>query len=637
MMLRNGRSLAIVALAALFGASPVPAAQPGAGSATAGPDAAYTALAKAYFDENFRANPVGATAAGVHAYDAQLGSYAAADYAAQTARDHRYLDRLAGLDPATMSPRAGLDRRMLENALRDDLLLNETMQLWRHQPDGYVQTASGGVFVLISRTFAPPAVRLRAVIAREEQIPRLFAQARANLTAVDKDTAAIAAEDAAGSVDLFTKTVPQALARRRRRRDARALSPFHRDGRRGDQRVRERISRRAGWRTPPARTRSAPRTTARGLKYEEGIDMPLDRYLAIGEKALAQTHAEMVATAKRIDPHATTEQVLARLYKVHPTSAGLIAGGASRPREAARVHRRAPHHRLAARRGHQGRRSTPEFLRATTQASMDSPGPLERVATKAFYNVTPVNPHDPPKVQEQYLESFNDFERPIMSAHEVYPGHFVNFAIDRHLPLTLSEKLLSATSFVEGWAHYDEQMMVDEGWGNGDPRVKIMQLREAIWRNARYVAGVKMHTQGMTVAAGDRVLPIALPRSRERARRSEARHAGRDLRLLHAGQAGDPQAARRTTRRSWEARTPSRASTTTSCSTAIRRSRCCARCCWAPTTTGRSFPTASRYRLTVTVRLADAPDCGVNTIVHEPVAKFGPYGVTVAVCGSVTG
>ncbi len=91
-----------------------------------------------------------------------------------------------------------------------------------------------------------------------------------------------------------------------------------------------------------------------------------------------------------------------------------------------------------------------------------------------------------------------------MSAHEVYPGHFTNFALDRHLPLTLSEKLLTATSFVEGWAHYGEQMMVDEGWGGGDPRVRLMQLREAIWRNARYVAGVKLHTQGMTVAQATR-------------------------------------------------------------------------------------------------------------------------------------
>jgi len=448
MMLRNGRSVAIVALAALFGASPAPVAQPGAGSATAGPDAAYAALAKAYFDENFRANPVGATAAGVHAYDAQLGSYAAADYAAQAARDHRYLDRLAGLDPAAMSPRIRLDRRMLENALRDDLLLNATMQQWKHQPDGYVQTASGGVFGLISRAFAPPAVRMRAVVAREEQIPRLFAQARANLTAVDKDTAAIAAEDAAGSVELFTKTVPQALAgvgdaatrARFRRSTAAAVA--------ATSAFANYLKTR--WVAHPAGTYAigAANYSAR-LKYEEGIDMPLT---AISRSARRRSRRRMPRWWRRQSRSTRTQP---------PSRCSRAVQGAS----------------------HVG-----------------SPGPLERVATKAFYNVTPVNPHDPPNVQAQYLESFNDFERPIVSAHEVYPGHFVNFAIDRHLPLTLSEKLLTATSFVEGWAHYDEQMMVDEGWGNGDPRVKIMQLREAIWRNARYVAGVKMHTQGMTVS-----------------------------------------------------------------------------------------------------------------------------------------
>ena len=493
----NRRLVAIVALAALLGASPPPAASP-TSSVVLDAYQRYDEVAKAYFAETFRANPVGATAAGIHTYDAQLGSYAAADYAAQVARDHRYLDRLAFIDPATMTPRGGLDRRMLENALRDDLLLNETMQEWKHQPDGYVQTASGGVFVLISRGFAPRDTRLRAVIAREEQIPRLFAQARANLAAVDKDTASIAAEDAVGSIDLFAKTVPRALAGA------------------GDRALQVRFLRSTAtavaatnafvtylntrWIAHPSGTYAigAANYSAR-LKYEEGVDMPLDRYLAIGEKALAQTHAEMVATGKRIDPHATTERVLARLYKVHPTSAGLLAaaqGDLVKLRAfiiAKHIIDLPPDADIKV-------TPTPEFLRATTQASMDSPGPLERVATQAFYNVTPVNPHDPPTVQEQYLESFNDFERPIVSAHEVYPGHFVNFAIDKHLPLTLSEKLLTATSFVEGWAHYDEQMMVDQGWGNGDPRVKIMQLREAIWRNARYVAGVKMHTQGMTVA-----------------------------------------------------------------------------------------------------------------------------------------
>ena len=207
----------------------------------------------------------------------------------------------------------------------------------------------------------------------------------------------------------------------------------------------------------------------------------------------------MVATAKAIDPHATTQQVLARLYRVHPDSAHLLAaaqGDLVKLRAFVVAHHiidLPPDADITV-------TPTPEFERATTEASMDSPGPLERVAKQAYYNVTPVNPKDSPKDQELYLQAFNDYERPIISAHEVYPGHFVNFTIDRHLPLTLCEKLLTATSFVEGWAHYDEQMMVDEGWGNGDPRVRLMQLREAIWRNARFVAGVKMHTQGMTVA-----------------------------------------------------------------------------------------------------------------------------------------
>ncbi|HEX3467276.1 MAG TPA: DUF885 domain-containing protein [Candidatus Elarobacter sp.] len=493
------RILSAAVLTALAVSTLSPAARaagaPPAGASAA--DAAYTALAKAYFDESFRAGPVNATATGIHTYDAQLGSYEEGDYAAQIARDHRYLDRLLKLDPATMSPRVGLDRRMLENSLRDDLLLNDTMQLWKHQPDGYVQTASGAVFLLISRRFAPPVVRLRDTIAREEQIPLLFDQARANLTAVDRDTASIAVEDATGSVDLFAKTVPQEFAgvgdaatqARFRRSTALAVAATKAFARYLTTR----------WVAHPLGTYAigAANYSAR-LKYEEGIDMPLDRYLAIGERALADTHARMVAVAKRIDPHATTQQVLDRLYKVHPTPAGLIpAAQADLVKLRAFVVARhiidlPPDANIKV-------TPTPEFLRATTEASMDAPGPLERVATQAYYNVTPPDPHDPPKVQEQYLETFNDYERPIVSAHEVYPGHFVNFTIDKHLPLTLSEKLLSATSFVEGWAHYDEQMMVDQGWGNGDPRVRLMQLREAIWRNARYVAGVKMHTQGMTV------------------------------------------------------------------------------------------------------------------------------------------
>jgi hypothetical protein len=639
-MFSNRRPWIIVALAALLGAAPAPSPQPSASGASgaAGADAAYAALAKAYFAESFRANPVGATAAGIHEYDARLGSYGAADYAAQIARDHRYLDRLAALDPAAMSPRVGLDRRMLENALRDDLLLNGTMQVWKHQPDGYVQTAGGGVFVLISRDFAPAAVRMRAVIAREEQIPRLFAQARANLNAVDKDTASIAAEDAAGTVALLTKTVPQAL------------------GGAGDAATRARLRRATAtavaattafadylkqrWVAHPSGTYAigAANYSAR-LKYEEGIDMPLDRYLAIGEKALAQTHAELVATAKRIDPHATTEQVLARLYKVHPDSAHLMAaaqGDLVKLRAFVTAHHiidLPPDANIKV-------TPTPEFLRATTQASMDSPGPLERVAKQAFYNVTPVDPHDPPNVQEQYLQSFNDFERPIISAHEVYPGSLRQLR-DRQAPAADAEREAAHRELVrrrlgalrradDGRAGLGQRRPARE-----DHAVARGDLAQRALRRRRQDAHA-----GHDGAAGDRVLPHAgVPRPRERARRGQARHAGRDLRLLHARQARDLQAARRLPQEAGK-RVHPRALPPRPL--AVRRSRDPAA---APAAAGRrrrredpAGPVS--YRSTVIVRLADEPVCGLKLIVHEPEAGLPepavPYGVTVAVAGSDT-
>jgi uncharacterized protein (DUF885 family) len=490
------RRLTSLLSAVLLVAAPLAPARAAAG------DEAYTKLAAHYFAASFAANPPNATATGIHTYDAQLGSYSAHDFAAELERDHRYLAQLEAISPATLSPTTALDRAMLMNALHDDLLINGTMAQWRHKPDSYLQIATEGVFSLIERNFAPAVVRMRRTIARENQIPALYMQARANLTTCDKESAQLAYDDALGTVGFFKETVPEAFAgvgdpatraafRAANARAAAATAAYA-------------VYVKMHFVDHPSGTFAigAANYSAR-LKYEEGLDMPLAEYLAVGEKALADTRARMVATAKLIDPNASVETVVARVLKLHPTAAGLIPAA-----QADLVKLRAfiikkhlidlpPNANIKV-------TLTPQFERQTTVASMDAPGPLETVATQAYYNVTPVDPRDPPAVQEAYLETFNDFERPIVSAHEVYPGHYTNFIIDKQLPLTLTEKLLTATSFVEGWAHYDEQMMVDEGWGNGDPRVRLMQLKEAILRNARYVVGVKLHTQGMTLAQAEK-------------------------------------------------------------------------------------------------------------------------------------
>src|ERR1700737_1131727 len=130
---------------------------------------------------------------------------------------------------------------------------------------------------------------------------------------------------------------------------------------------------------------------------------------------------------------------------------------------------------------------------------MNTPGAFEKVATQAYYYVTPADPAWTPAQQEQHLSFYNNYAFPIISAHEGMPGHYLNFVLHKFAPLSLVRALSGNASYSEGWAHYDEQLIVDEGWGDGDPRVRLAQLHQALLRECRYVVGVKLHTQGMTV------------------------------------------------------------------------------------------------------------------------------------------
>ena len=457
-------------------------------------DQQYQALANAYFADNFRTQPVGATFTGVHTYDAQLGDFSAAAMARQLATDRQYLAALNAIDVKQLSPETALDARLLSDNLKDDLLLNGDLAQWRHNPDQYVGTASGAIFLLLSRNYAPLATRLRYAISRERQIPRMLQQARADTTTVDSATKAVSVQDALGSIAFFKQTVPLGFSAVK---DANLQSQL----RTANTGAAAAMRSFAEWlkTIKPSGTYALGASAYRKrLLYEMALDMPLDQYLAIGERALAQTKAEFVATAKQIDRKKSPQAVFASLYRQHPPAGQLLQTAQN---DLKRLRAFVVSHRIITlpRDANIKVVETPPFQRATTEAAEDSPGPLETVATQAYYYVTPVDPSWSPKQKEEFLGLFNDYTRPIISAHEVYPGHFTNFTIDRHLNLSLTRRLLSSPATVEGWAHYDEQMMVDQGWGNHDPRVRMAQLGEALLREARYVVGVKEHTQGMTV------------------------------------------------------------------------------------------------------------------------------------------
>jgi uncharacterized protein (DUF885 family) len=227
------------------------------------------------------------------------------------------------------------------------------------------------------------------------------------------------------------------------------------------------------------------------------IDIPLDDLIAIGERDLKKNQAAFAETARLIDPTRTPRQVLDSLEADHPpadklletTQAGLDAIGRFMM----------DHHIITVPNAAPAKvQETPPFMRSTTTASMDIPGPFETVATEAYYSMTLP---DPKLSQAETNEFMSQWAYPLISnvsVHEVWPGHYLQFLYSRNLPSDV-RKVLGSNSNSEGWAHYCEQMVIDEGFHADDRRYRLAQIQDALLRDARFLVGIRMHTQGMTV------------------------------------------------------------------------------------------------------------------------------------------
>jgi uncharacterized protein (DUF885 family) len=234
----------------------------------------------------------------------------------------------------------------------------------------------------------------------------------------------------------------------------------------------------------------------RKLRYDEHVALTAEELQGINEGAIRDYHARVAREAARIDPRRTPAQVMDSLVRVHPTPEELIPT-ARRQLDSIKafIVRRGivtlPSERMPV------VRETPPYARLGF-ASMDTPGPFETVATEAFFNITNVDPAWTPEQKEQHLTYFNYPGLLGITVHEAMPGHFVQLLYMPQIP-TEVRKVFIPASVVEGWAHYAEQMMVDEGLGGGDPAVRLAQLRRALQRHARWHAGLSMHAFGGSV------------------------------------------------------------------------------------------------------------------------------------------
>jgi uncharacterized protein (DUF885 family) len=147
---------------------------------------------------------------------------------------------------------------------------------------------------------------------------------------------------------------------------------------------------------------------------------------------------------------------------------------------------------------------SPEFYRWAF-ASMWTSGPFESKPSRAYYYLTDVDRSWSPERQKEHMRDFNIPTLWNVTIHEVYPGHFLHYQHLRQVDSKVRKSTLFApTSFVEGWAHYCEQMMIEAGFQRGDPTVRLGQLAEAMVRLARVVVGIRLHCEDLSVEQGMR-------------------------------------------------------------------------------------------------------------------------------------
>ncbi len=506
--------LAVVALAQQPGST---ATEGKAADAPAYPEA-LTKLSDEFMASFFAFQPSAATRAGLHEYDTQMEDFSAERVARQITEYRKFERRFAALETKGWTKWAAADREMMLAFVRSRILELEAKPRWQSDADYYSSIASDSMFVLIGRNFAPPEQRLRALTERERKLPAFFAEARKNLKNPPRVFTEVAIEQLPGNIDFFAKDVPAAFADVK---DAKLQSDFAQANAGAIAAMREYLD--FLKKDLLARSHGDFRLGAelfrKKLLYEEMVDVPLDRLLKIGYDNLRENQQAFARTAKKINPEKTPMQVLHDLERDHPDPDQLLQVFRDKLES---IRDFCDSHRIMTTpsRTMPVVEETPAFMRALTFASMDAPGPFETKATEAFFNVTLPEKSWPQKDVDEYMAGYSFGVINNTAVHEVIPGHYEQYLWNERVPSKVRQFLsldlsnvgshFSGTN-VEGWAHYAEQMMMDEGYGQLPEeslkiadKLRIGELQDALLRNARYVVAIEMHTGKMSFDEGVR-------------------------------------------------------------------------------------------------------------------------------------
>jgi uncharacterized protein (DUF885 family) len=446
-------------------------------------------------------HPTHATLDGVHTHDDLLEDVSRHAIDSETRALAGYLRRLDEINREGLTVIEKLEHRMLIAHLQGRMFELEAVRTWERNPQFYSDLLASSLAGQTLFSHAPAAERARRVLSKLRQTPRLIQAARDNIKEPPGIFVKVGIETMRGALKFIEEELPRAFA---------DVDDLHLLGDLAD--AQQEASHAVSAYVQYLETDVAPKARAsfrlgrdrfeQKLRLEEGLTLPVDRLLAIAERELHATQDAFRSLAGKMnggDPMA----VWAKTKAAHPKPGELVAVGREQLDELVTFLERQSLITLPA-----GEpiavAPTPDFYRWSF-ASMWTPGPFEAKPTRAYYYLTDVDPSWPAERQDEHLRDYNYPTLWSISIHEVYPGHFLHYQHLRRVESKARKSIMFApASFVEGWAHYCEQMMIEAGFGRQDYGIRLGQLAESLIRLVRFIVCIKLHAEDLSVEQGVR-------------------------------------------------------------------------------------------------------------------------------------
>jgi len=445
--------------------------------------------------------PSQASLDGVHLHDDLLEDLSRPAIDAHVRALSGFGRRLHQIAPEQLPVSEQVEHRIVASNIEGRMYDLEAIRTWEKNPQLYADVLAVSLAGQALFQYAPEAERARRVVSKLRQVPRLVQAARDNIREAPGIFVKVGLETWRGALKFIESDLPRAFS---------TLDDLHILGDLADTSTEAAaaiisfIDYLENDLAPRAKAsfRLGRERFEQKLKLEEGITLSSERLLAIALRELHDVQEEFRTVALRLNGGDPIE-AWRRAKEEHPAPGTLAATAQGHVKELAEFLQRqaivsvpdsepvvvAP---------------SPDFYRWAF-ASMWTPGPFESKPSRAYYYLTDVDRSWPPERQKEHMRDFNFPTLWNISIHEVYPGHFLQYQHLRQVESKVRKSTLFApASFVEGWAHYCEQMMVEAGFRRGDPTLRLGQLAEALVRLARFVVSIRIHCDDLSVEQGVR-------------------------------------------------------------------------------------------------------------------------------------